>query len=102
MMYLKVHEVNRKGIYEKIVAVCDSGILGKKFKHDGAEVFVNPRFYKGEKADEKKVLKSLDNATITNFFGEEAVSVGIKSGLINEKNVIMIKKTPHAQGTKLL
>ncbi len=102
MMYVKVHEVFQGGIYEKIVAVCDANILGKTLESEGAKVFINPRFYKGEKAGEERILKELEHATTTNFFGEEAVQIGVKAGLIEKNNVILFQGVPHAQTAKII
>jgi len=102
MMYVKVHEIFRNGIYEKIVAVCDEKILGKTLKEKGVDVFINPRFYKGEKVNSDGVVEKLENATITNFFGDESVKTGISSGLFAWEDVILICGVPHAQTAKII
>ena len=82
--------------YGLMVAVADKELIGKTLKYKNLEVFVNPRFYKGEEADQHEVIELLKKSTSTNLIGKEAVACGVQAGLIDKKNIIMIGKVPHA------
>lgn len=93
-MYFKIYDSK----YGSMVAVADKELIGKKFKFKGTEFFVNPRFYKGEEADQHEVIDLLKNAISANLVGPKSVACGKEAGLISDENIIMItKKVPHAQ-----
>jgi len=94
-MYLKVHES-----YRKVVAICDSELIGKKFEEGKMQLEVGEHFFKGEEIDEGKIVEMLrglkmDDATF-NIVGEKAVKAGIESGLISEENVGRVQGVPFA------
>jgi hypothetical protein len=92
-MYLKSYSVNK----EILVAVCDSELIGRTFREGELHLSVNEDFFKGSPADEYEVKKALEDATIANLVGEQAVACGIDSGIIDEHCVITIDGIPHAQ-----
>lgn len=93
-MYIKIYESK----YGLMLAVADKELIGKKFKFNDTEFFVNPRFYQGEEADQAEVIDMLRKAVSANLVGAKAVACGKEAGLISENNIIMItKKVPHAQ-----
>ncbi len=100
-MLMKIQQVDLKGYREVIIALCDKKIIGRVLKDGETELWVNPRFYKGEEVSESVALSVLGGATIANMVGEKAVGVGIKSGLVNRENVITIKGVPHAQMVRM-
>lgn len=84
-----------------LVAVCDKELIGKVL-HDGdTEVKISPQFYKDELVGESEILVALHGAFAGNFFGERAVAVGVKSGLINKNSVKVIDGVPHAQFVRM-
>lgn len=85
------------GSGRRIVAVCDSNLLGKRFEEKGLQLDLTGSFYKGEERSEEEIIKELKNCYIANFVGEKATKLGIKTGVINKDKVIKIKKIPHAQ-----
>lgn len=92
---IKVHES-----YRKVVAICDSEILGKKFEEGIKQLDLRENFYKGEEFDEEKIIELLikyqrDDATF-NIVGEKAVNAALKSGLIDKSGVEKIKGIPYA------
>jgi hypothetical protein len=99
MLLMRVFE--KKG--ERIVAVCDSELIGKVFRE--GEVVLNlekyASFYQGEEADEEKVEKELRSATSINLVGERAVGVAKKMKLVKESEVMRIQKIPHVQIYKI-
>ncbi len=97
-MYFKIYE-SRYGI---MVAVADEELIGKTLKHGEIEFFVNPRFYKGEQAGHDKIIAVLKGAVNVNLIGKEAVQAGKDAGMIEDKNIIMIKDIPHAQAVVMV
>jgi hypothetical protein len=92
-MYLKSYSVNK----EVLVAVCDSELMGRTFQEGELHLAVNEDFFKGRPADKHEVKKALEEATIANLVGEQAVACGIDSGIVDEHCVITIDGIPHAQ-----
>ncbi len=93
MILAKVHVANGS----KIVAVCDSELLGKKFEEKGLQIDLTGKFYKGEKASEEKIKIMLKDAYVADFVGKESVMLGIKSGLVEEANVSVVAGVRRAQ-----
>lgn len=83
MISIKVHDS-----YRRVVAVCDSDLIGKKFFEGNRQLDLRENFYAGEIFDEAKTIEvlrrhALDDATF-NIVGEKAVNAAIKSGLVEE------------------
>ncbi|MFQ5891305.1 MAG: DUF424 domain-containing protein [Candidatus Methanofastidiosia archaeon] len=92
-VYIKVYEV--KG--EVMVACCDEDTLGKSFSEGELFLKVSEEFYFGEKLPIKKVSFYLKRATILNLVGKNVISEAIKLGLVDEKKILKVGKTQHAQ-----
>jgi hypothetical protein len=92
-IYFKIHSDNNK----KVLAIADENLIGKTLKEKEIEFNVSSAFYKGEKADEKKIAILLKEHSNINIIGKKAVSIALKEGLIKKENIIFIKKIPHAQ-----
>jgi hypothetical protein len=93
-MILKVHEINQRGNFEVVVALCDDDLLGKNL---GDDFFVNPRFYNGKKCSKKRALEVLSNASTVNAIGKDSVQLLLDSNLVKEGNVVSVGGVPHAQ-----
>lgn len=93
MILAKVHVANGK----KLVAVCDSELLGKKFEENGLQIDLAGSFYKGEEADGGKLRLLLKGAYVADFVGDKSVDFGIKEGIVKKENVIMVSGVPRAQ-----
>ena len=93
MMYVKIHESE----HQKVIAICDEGLMGKIISDGSKEINISEDFYKGDLMDEEQVLELLKDVSNANFTGDEAVACGIKCGLINEQNIITIGGVKHAQ-----
>src|SRR3989344_5883190 len=94
-MYVKIHRS-----YRKIIAICDSELLGKKFEEGKKQLDVRENFYKGEKFSLDKVagiMKSerADDSTF-NIVGERAVKLAMNLGIIFEGNVGNVDGIPFA------
>ena len=97
MMYLKTYDM----VSEIMVAACDREIIGKTFSEGELTIHVSKEFYKGEYATEEEVINALQKATIANLLGEKAISCGVKSGVIDQDNVITISGVQHAQMVRM-
>lgn len=94
-MYIKVHES-----YRKVVAFCDSEIVGKKFEEGKRQLDVTENFYKGDEVGHEEAIEllkdyALDDSTF-NIVGHEAVKTAIEAGLINKNSVGKVGGIPFA------
>ena len=87
----------RKIKNEVLITLCDEDIIGKKLNFNGVEVYINPKFYRGEKRNEKEIKELLKKATIINAIGKKSVDFCLKEGYIDKKGIIDIDGVPHAQ-----
>ena len=81
----------------KLVAVCDSELLGQRFEEKGLQIDLTGEFYRGEEADEGKLKRVLTDAYLADFVGEKSVAFGIKNGTVKKENVIKVSRVPRAQ-----
>ena len=83
-----------------IVAMCDSSLIDKVLKGNGAELNIRDYsgFYKGELVGPAKALALLETKDLlsANIVGEESVRVAIDKGVIDSDNVKMIGDVPYA------
>ncbi|ABM80928.1 DUF424 domain-containing protein [Hyperthermus butylicus] len=98
MVYMKVMEVHG----EKIVAICDEELLGKKFVEGELVLHINEEFYRGQLVPLSYAMQRAWEATILNLVGENTVNAAIKEGLIHPDAVIRIAGVPHAQAVRML
>jgi len=98
-MYMKVMEAEGR----RIVAVCDSELLGRKFEEGDRSLDLesNRSFYEGTLSEKSVVLNSLLMADSVNLVGEKAVAAGKEAGLVEEESIIRIAGIPHAQVYRL-
>ncbi len=86
--------------YRDIVAVCDSGLIGKKFEEGEFQLDVKENFFKGEKASEEEAIKIMEDMAkedaIFNIVGEKSVMAAMKAGIISEEGIKKIQGTPFA------
>ncbi|MBI2507900.1 DUF424 family protein [Candidatus Woesearchaeota archaeon] len=92
MMIVKVHIAERR----KIVSICDANLIGKKFEDKNLQLDVSGFFYNGQALTEKEILKAVADANSLNIVGKESINFSLKNNLIDESNIITIKKIPHA------
>jgi hypothetical protein len=92
-MYMKKYDTEG----QKIVAVCDKNIIGKKFKDGVLVLKLDECFYKGDEVCEEDVKDALSGATIANIAGEKSIACAVACGCIDPDTVIFIEGIPHAQ-----
>jgi hypothetical protein len=96
-MYLKSHEQGR----ERLIAVCDCDILGRKFAEGQLRIDVSPDFFGGEKASCAEVDAALASATMANFVGPKTVLHAISLGYVEKDNVLSIGGILYAQMVRM-
>lgn len=96
-MCLKTYQQGR----ETLIAVCDSDILGAKFKEGHLCIEVSPDFFGEEKATGLEVEMALECATMANFVGCKAVEHAIRLGYVERENVLSIDGVLYAQMVRM-
>lgn len=92
MLYIKMHISQTK----RILAVCDSELVGKKCSEEERCLTVSEYFYKGELVSYKKAVLEMRKADSLNIVGKNAVELAIKEGMISKENVFLISYVPYA------
>lgn len=94
-IYIKIHDA-----YRRIIAVCDSDLIGKKFEEEKIQLDVNEKFYKGDLIAEEKAIEILkeeaEEDACFNFVGNISCELGIKAGIVNKENILEIQGVKHA------
>lgn len=90
--------VNIINSYRDVVAICDSGLLGKKFKEGKFQLDIKENFYKGREMSKSETIKIMqkmsgEDATF-NIVGENSVACAIKAGLIKPTSIKKISGIP--------
>ena len=92
---VKVHES-----YRKVVVICDSELVGKKFVDGDFQLEINKHFYEGDGMPEEevaKLIRSLKRESPSyNIVGERAVNLCLKENIIEEGGVKKISGIPLA------
>lgn len=92
-MIVKIHARGKR----RIVAVCDSSILGRKFEQGKLILDLQSEFYRGEEKSPAEALKIMQRADVVNIVGKDSVALAIKNNLVAEGNTIIVADVPHAQ-----
>ncbi len=86
---------------EKIVAICDEELLGRKLVDGELVLHVTEAFYGGQLVPLSYALQKALEATVLNLVGENIVNAAIREGLIHPEAVIRVAGVPHAQAVKM-
>jgi uncharacterized protein len=84
-------------VHPGVVAICDAGLIGKRFEEGERVLEVSERFYKGAEKTVDEVRKILRTAENLNLVGEETIALAIEEKVINADDLIRIQGVPHAQ-----
>lgn len=99
MFYMNAHTNGS----ERVIAVCDSELVGKVFE-EGEKCLDLKRyaaFYKGWRADGKRVLEELKNFSSVNIVGEKAVELAVGAGFAERGQVLRIANVPYVQAYRI-
>jgi len=93
-MLVKIHDS-----YRKIIAVCDSELLGKKFEQDKAVLEITD-FFDGDETSEQELIslmQDMDKEDATfNIIGEKSIQAALKAGIISEQGIKKVQEIPFA------
>ncbi len=92
-MYIKEHRTENGNV----LACCDRELIGEKIVFGEIVVEIEESFYRGRLVSEKELLEKVTEYENINGFGKKVVSLLIKKGVVNKKNVTYINKIPHIQ-----
>jgi len=86
--------------YRKIIAICDSELLGKKFEQGKFQLDVKECFYKGNKFNEEQAIEILKKGIIEdatfNIVGKKSTQIALKAGIITQEGIKTIQNIPFA------
>jgi hypothetical protein len=82
---------------ERMLAVCDKFVLGKKFSEGEMSIHVSEEFYCGMECGEKEVVELAKSSTIINAVGKETINLMLANSLVREEYILWISGVPHAQ-----
>ena len=92
-VYLKVfHDPNYR-----LVAACDSDLIGETFREGKLKLEVKADFYKGTKTTVTHALREIDSADIANLVGSCIVDAAVQERLIDPSAIVRIGGIPHVQ-----
>ncbi len=93
-MLIKIHKS-----YRDVIAVCDSGLLGKKFEQGKLQIEMG-NFFEGEEKTEAEILEIMKDAAkedaTFNIAGKQAVNCALKAGIMAREGIITIQGIPVA------
>jgi hypothetical protein len=92
-MIVKVHQTPNG----KMLAVCDSDILGKVFEEGEKQLDLSAQFYQGSEKTEEELETLIKDCYIINAVGKDSVGFLVKHNLIDKENIMTISDVPHAQ-----
>ena len=92
---LKIHTS-----YRKVVAICDSELVGKKFEQDKRQLDLRESFFKEKEIEEAELRRLLkiqvvEDATF-NIAGPNTIKIAIEEGLISKEGTSTIAGIPFA------
>ncbi len=94
-MFIKTHKA-----YRRIVALCDSDLIGKTFTEDIRQITITENFFKGEEKNKEEtieLLKDMEKEDATfNIIGKESIECALKAGIISKDGIIIIDNVPVA------
>lgn len=84
---------------ERVVAVCDSDIIGKTLREGEVVLDLDKyrSFYEGNISTQSSIRKEMENATSMNIVGETSIGIAIGLGVIKKGDVKRICDVPHVQ-----
>lgn len=102
MVYVKIHittDVSRD--FKEVVAICDEGLLGKKFQEGDVVLHVNEEFFKGFLTTLDEAMHYARNASIVVFAGEASVNRAVEEGFVHPDAILRVGEVPYAQVIRL-
>lgn len=97
--FLRVHERFLRGVRQRVVAVCDARLLGKRFASRGLalDLKAHRAFYEGERVGAGELCEALRDEVNVNFVGEECIAAAARVLPISLRDAIRVGGVPHVQ-----
>lgn len=93
MILVKIHQ-NPEG--QKIMALCDQELLGKKFEEGNKQLDLSTDFYQGEEKTEQEIKEMLKEVYIVNLVGKQSLQL-MENFKYSPEHIITVQGVPHAQ-----
>jgi len=87
---------------ERLLALCDPEILGKKYQLNGVNITVKERFYGGEEYSPTEVLIEINRCTSLNAFGSNICQFLIDNNIVHPASVLWIEAEDSKVGHVIL
>lgn len=81
----------------RLVAACDTGLIGETFREGKLKLEVKADFYKGTMTTIAQALREIDEADIANLVGSCIVEAAVQKGLVDPSAIVRIGGVPHVQ-----
>ena len=91
-MILTAH-VNHDG--QKVVAIIDDELLGRRIDGGDVELKFDSLFYKGDQMDEATILREIRQAYMLNCAGERTIAFLKEHGFVAHEDVAIIEGVPY-------
>lgn len=82
---------------DTLLAICDAGIVGKRFGDGEIEIHISEDFYSEKECKDKEAVRLAKEATIINAVGNDIVSLLINEKIVSKSNVLRVGDVLHAQ-----
>lgn len=94
---MKIHCSDDK----KIVAVCDSDLIGKKYTDGNRILYIPEEFFRGDEAEIRKILEELKDCLTANIVGNRIIDELIERNILKESNTLEVEGVKHTQIFKI-
>lgn len=95
--YVKIHD-NPNG---RVVAICDSDLLGQTLEDENYKIEISKTFYGGELMNEEEVVLLLEKERNLNLIGKNIVELCLELGIIMQEHILLVNNIPHVQLVEL-
>lgn len=91
--YVGIHD----NINGRVVAVCDSDLLGKTLEDENCAIEISQKFYGGELVNEEKVTSIIQKERNLNLVGKNIINLCLELEIITKDHIFLINDIPHVQ-----
>ena len=85
----------------RMVAACDTDLIGETFREGKLKLEVKADFYKGTKTTVTQALREIDSADIANLVGGRIVEAAVQQRLVDPSAIVRIAGVPHVQVVRI-
>ncbi|MFO8110858.1 MAG: DUF424 family protein [Thermoplasmata archaeon] len=86
---------------ETLLAACDEGLLGKKYREGEMILDIKESFYGGDLVEKMSLKDHIKEASIINLVGETCVRAAVDMGMGSEEDIIEVEGIPHLQVVRM-